>query len=43
VTEMIEAGDHWVFIASVEAGAVLGGTPLIYWRRTYAAWPVRPS
>lgn len=43
VTEMIEAGDHWVFIASVEAGAVLGGTPLIYWRRTYAAWPVRTS
>lgn len=43
VTEMIEAGDHWIFIASVDGGAVIGGTPLIYWRRTYAAWPERPS
>lgn len=39
VTEMIEAEDHRLFIASVEAGEVIGGTPLIYWRRTYAAWP----
>jgi flavin reductase (DIM6/NTAB) family NADH-FMN oxidoreductase RutF len=39
VTRTIEAGDHWLFIVSVEAGDVLGGTPLMYYKRTYAAWP----
>ena len=39
VTEIIEAGDHLVFIARVEAGAVLGGAPLMYFHRTYAGWP----
>ena len=39
VTERVEAGDHWLFIASVESGAILGGVPLMYYRRTYAAWP----
>ena len=39
VTRTIEAGDHWVFIGSVEAGEVFGGTPLMYYRRSYAAWP----
>lgn len=34
-----EAGDHWLFIAEVEGGEVLGGVPLMYYRRTYAAWP----
>jgi flavin reductase (DIM6/NTAB) family NADH-FMN oxidoreductase RutF len=44
VTEMREAGDHWIFIGSVEAGEVLGGTPLMYYRRTYAAWSAeRPA
>jgi len=44
VMEMRETGDHWIFIGSVEAGAVLGGTPLMYYRRTYAAWPAeRPA
>ena len=44
VTESREAGDHWIFIGSVEAGEVLGGTPLMYYRRTYAAWPAeRPA
>jgi flavin reductase (DIM6/NTAB) family NADH-FMN oxidoreductase RutF len=43
VTQMIEAGDHWIFIASVEAGEVIGGNPLIYWRRTYAAWPEKKA
>jgi flavin reductase (DIM6/NTAB) family NADH-FMN oxidoreductase RutF len=38
-TEIHEAGDHILFVASVEAGEVLGGTPLMYYRRTYAAWP----
>lgn len=39
VTQTIEAGDHWLVVASVEDGAVLSGTPLMYYRRTYAAWP----
>ena len=39
VKDTIEAGDHWVFIGSVEAGELIGGTPLMYYRRTYAAWP----
>ena len=34
-----EAGDHWIFIAEVAGGEVLGGVPLMYYRRTYAAWP----
>jgi flavin reductase (DIM6/NTAB) family NADH-FMN oxidoreductase RutF len=37
--EVHEAGDHILFVASVEAGEVLGGTPLMYYKRTYAAWP----
>jgi flavin reductase (NADH) len=39
VAEIHEAGDHVLFVASVEAGEVLGGTPLMYYKRTYAAWP----
>jgi flavin reductase (NADH) len=39
VIEIHEAGDHILFVASVEAGDVLGGTPLMYYKRTYAAWP----
>ena len=35
----LEAGDHFVFVARVEGGEVLEGTPLMYYRRTYAAWP----
>lgn len=38
-TEVHEAGDHVLFVASVEAGETLGGTPLIYYKRAYAAWP----
>ena len=38
-TEVHEAGDHILFVASVEGGEVLGGTPLMYYKRTYAAWP----
>jgi flavin reductase (DIM6/NTAB) family NADH-FMN oxidoreductase RutF len=37
-TETREAGDHILFIASVDGGEVLGGTPLMYYKRTYAAW-----
>lgn len=39
VTEIIEAGDHWLFIGRVAGGIVCGGTPLMYYKRTYAAWP----
>lgn len=39
VERTLEAGDHWIFIARVEGGTVLGGPPLMYYRRTYAAWP----
>jgi len=35
----IEAGDHWIFVGRVDGGEVLGGTPLLYYHRTYAAWP----
>jgi flavin reductase (DIM6/NTAB) family NADH-FMN oxidoreductase RutF len=39
VAEVIERGDHVMFIGSVEGGRVVGGPPLLYYRRTYAAWP----
>lgn len=39
VIEIHEAGDHILFVASVEAGEALGGTPLMYYKRSYAAWP----
>lgn len=34
-----EAGDHWIFIGEVEGGEILGGVPLMYYHRTYTAWP----
>jgi flavin reductase (DIM6/NTAB) family NADH-FMN oxidoreductase RutF len=37
--EIHEAGDHILFVASVEAGEALGGTPLMYYKRAYAGWP----
>lgn len=39
VVEAIEQGDHVMFVGSVEGGRVTGGPPLLYYRRTYAAWP----
>jgi len=39
IERAIEAGDHWMFVGRVEGGAVLGGVPLLYYRRTYAGWP----
>lgn len=39
VVQDFEGGDHWIFIGSVDGGAELGGTPLLYYRRTYAGWP----
>ena len=35
----IEAGDHWIFVGAVEAGAVHPDeVPLVYARRQFAAW-----
>jgi flavin reductase (DIM6/NTAB) family NADH-FMN oxidoreductase RutF len=39
VADIVERGDHVMFIGSVEGGRVVGGPPLLYYRRTYAAWP----
>ena len=39
VKETHEAGDHILFVASVEAGEARGGTPLMYYKRHYAGWP----
>jgi flavin reductase (DIM6/NTAB) family NADH-FMN oxidoreductase RutF len=39
ITQEIPAGDHLLFLASVEGGEFLGGRPLMYFRRTYAPWP----
>jgi flavin reductase (DIM6/NTAB) family NADH-FMN oxidoreductase RutF len=39
VADVIEKGDHVMFIGSVDGGQVVGGPPLLYYRRTYAAWP----
>jgi flavin reductase (DIM6/NTAB) family NADH-FMN oxidoreductase RutF len=39
VADVIEGGDHVMFIGSVEGGRVVGGPPLLYYRRTYAGWP----
>jgi flavin reductase (DIM6/NTAB) family NADH-FMN oxidoreductase RutF len=40
VMQEIRAGDHWIFIGSVEAGFVRDDTPLLYCRRTFAGWPL---
>ncbi len=39
VTQAMGTGDHWIFIASVEGATLFGGTPLMYYRGTYASWP----
>lgn len=38
VVEVHEGGDHWIFVGRVDGGAMLGGSPLLYYRRTYAPW-----
>jgi flavin reductase (DIM6/NTAB) family NADH-FMN oxidoreductase RutF len=38
VSEKIAAGDHWLFVASVEGGDSNARTPLMYFRRKYSAW-----
>jgi flavin reductase (DIM6/NTAB) family NADH-FMN oxidoreductase RutF len=39
LSQIVEAGDHYVVIGLVVGGAASGGNPLMYLRRTYAAWP----
>jgi 3-hydroxy-9,10-secoandrosta-1,3,5(10)-triene-9,17-dione monooxygenase reductase component len=39
VVQEQESGDHWIFIGRVDGGEHLGGVPLMYYRRRYAAWP----
>ncbi len=39
LSQTVEAGDHFVLFGLIEAGSSTGGAPLMYLRRTYAAWP----
>jgi len=39
LSQVVDAGDHFIFIGHIQAGASNGGTPLMYLRRTYASWP----
>jgi flavin reductase (DIM6/NTAB) family NADH-FMN oxidoreductase RutF len=39
LSQVVDAGDHYVLIGLVVAGSANGGNPLMYLRRTYAAWP----
>jgi len=39
VWQMIDAGDHLVCIGHIEEACANEGTPLMYLRRSYAAWP----
>lgn len=39
VEEVHEAGDHFMFIGRVVGGQSSDGIPLMYFHRTYAAWP----
>jgi flavin reductase (DIM6/NTAB) family NADH-FMN oxidoreductase RutF len=39
VSQVIDAGDHLVFIGLIERACSNEGNPLMYLRRAYAAWP----
>ena len=39
LAQIIEAGDHVILVGHMEGGSSNGGIPLMYLRRTYAAWP----
>ena len=41
----VEAGDHAILIGLLVSGSppTLDEQPLLYWQRTYASWPGRPS
>ncbi|HYK97246.1 MAG TPA: flavin reductase family protein [Candidatus Acidoferrales bacterium] len=38
ITQRIAAGDHLLFLASVEGGDSFERMPLMYYRRSYSAW-----
>ena len=38
ISREIAAGDHQIFLASVDGGEFIGGLPLMYFRRTYGTW-----
>ena len=37
--EVVEAGDHFIFVGRIEGGGATDGAPLMYFRRAYADWP----
>jgi flavin reductase (NADH) len=39
LAQTVEAGDHVLLLGHIEGGSSNGGIPLMYLRRTYAAWP----
>ena len=39
IAEVVEMGDHVMVVGTVDGGRVLGGPPLLYYRRTYTGWP----
>jgi flavin reductase (DIM6/NTAB) family NADH-FMN oxidoreductase RutF len=44
VIEAEQAGDHWIFVGSVEEGHIWEDrAPLVYCRRTFSAWPLQPA
>jgi flavin reductase (DIM6/NTAB) family NADH-FMN oxidoreductase RutF len=40
LAQTIDAGDHVIMIGQVESGRANEGSPLMYFRRAYAGWPV---
>ncbi|MET9255020.1 flavin reductase family protein [Streptomyces sp. NPDC048182] len=38
VTQVLEAGDHWVFIARVEGAECFARRPVLYHRGTFSVW-----
>jgi flavin reductase (DIM6/NTAB) family NADH-FMN oxidoreductase RutF len=43
LSQVVDAGDHHVLMGLVVGGGANGGNPLMYLRRTYAAWPEPPE
>jgi flavin reductase (DIM6/NTAB) family NADH-FMN oxidoreductase RutF len=39
LSQVVDAGDHHIMFGLVAGGSANGGNPLMYLRRTYAAWP----
>lgn len=41
--QVIEAGDHYVFLGRIEGGGATDSAPLMYYKRQYATWPQQRS